>query len=158
MTARFSAIVSRCAMTALAAGIVLDAPARGEASVVFRCVDADGGVLYADEPCKGGVRLDIPESKPDPAALDRLRREQQAFDQRQAARAAAAERDADRQFAMRQDALAYPGVAALAVAPDYPYGSYYWGGGWPVFVPPNLRPPRPRPPRPAASPSFVPAR
>jgi hypothetical protein len=145
-------------MAAFAAWIALCAPARGEAQAVFRCIDPNGGVLYTDEPCKGGAKLDIPEGKPDPAAIDRLRREQQAFDQRQAARAAAAERDADRQFAMRQDALAYPGVAALAVAPDYPYGSYYWGGGWPVYVPPNLRPPRPRSPRPAGAPSFVPAR
>ncbi len=158
MTARVSWIVCRCAVVALATGVALCMPARSEAAVVYRCIDANGGVLYADEPCKGGVRLDLLESKPDPAAIDRLRREQQAFDQRQAARAAAAERESDRQLAMRQDALAYPGVAALAVPPDYPYGSYYWGGGWPVYAPPNLRPQRPHPPRPVATPSFVPAR
>jgi len=141
---------------ALAAG---DAPAQA----VYRCDDGKGGTLYADTPCTGGTKVDILPGKADPAAIERLRREQRAFDERQAAREARAREEAlaerESRLALRErelDADAAWRAGRLAAEP-----AYAWGGAWPWYpgLPAGGPPSRPpRPPRPDASPPpYVPA-
>lgn len=127
--------------------------AHAQGTTIYRCGDGQGGVLYANVPCAGGVALDIPETKVDHGAQERLRREQEAFEKRQASRdaafaQAAARRDEDRKRAdeerrQRDD-------AQRAYVSSYPW--FYA----PMYEPPLRRPPPRRAPE--ASRSFVPAR
>jgi len=130
------------------------------AQAVYRCDDGKGSTLYSDTPCKGGAKVDLLPGKADPAAIERLRREQRAFDERQAARELRAQQEA---LAQREDRLAqrewHLDAAALAdrYAPEPVYG---WGGVWPWYpVAPVVPPARPRPPRPDVRPPapYVPA-
>ena len=147
---RFGAFCSVCSAALFGAF----AAAAG-AQTVYRCDDGKGGVLYADVPCKQGIRVDIPSGKADPAAIERLQREQRAFAARQAARDARAEREAVAARAERESERQRQRDAWLAsqVLPD----PYVWDGWWPWFpivpvVPPP--PPRPRPERPSG---YLPA-
>lgn len=47
---------------------------------IYKCRQANGTVLYQDYACKGGIVVDIKPDSADPAALERLHREQAAFD------------------------------------------------------------------------------
>jgi len=146
---------------ALAAAIASLA-SHAAAQTIFRCDDGRGGVLYSDAPCKQGVKVDLLPGKADPAAIERLEREQRAFDARQAARDARADRDAaaaraDRDAERQRQAEA----ARLAAQPPPPPENYYWSSGWPwwyaplpVVPRPPVRPPRPEPVAPSG---FLPA-
>lgn len=133
--------------------IVVTSFAHAEGTTIYRCSDGQGGVLYANIPCAGGVALDIPQTKVDHAAQERLRHEQEAFDKRQASRdaafaQAAARRDderrrADEERRQRDD-------AQRAYVSSYPW--FYA----PMYEPPLRRPPSRRAPE--RSRSFVPAR
>jgi hypothetical protein len=55
------------------------------ALTVNRCV-VDGAVLYTDQPCAKATPVDVDAGSSAPDATERLRRDQQALDQRAAAR------------------------------------------------------------------------
>jgi hypothetical protein len=48
---------------------------------IYKCKDANGGLLYTDIPCKGGERLNLKPGVADPAALLRLERAQAALEE-----------------------------------------------------------------------------
>jgi hypothetical protein len=134
------------------------------AQPVYRCDDGKGGVLYADTPCKGGATVDLAPGKADPAAIERLRREQRAFDERQAARELRAQQEAQaqREYRLAQREWQLDAGAALLAERLAAERNYYWGGYWPwVPTPPVAKPPPgpPRPPWPDAlpQPPYVPA-
>ena len=124
--------------------------AQGDA--IYRCDDGAGGVLYANVRCPGGRALELPESRPDPAARERLRQDLEAFERRQAARAAAL-RDRQRQDELRQRTASES--ARADEPPAYAPPSAFYA---PLYAAPLPRPikPRSRPPR--TTPAFVPAR
>jgi hypothetical protein len=158
--------VTRCA----AVIAVLFAAADVQGATIYRCRDDAGGVLYSDEPCRGGVVLDTQKSAADPRAIERLRLEVEAFHQRQAARDAAANEAARQQleFQYREAQRRAEGeYRALRDAQHDWYYPAYWP--WPFVTrphlglernhPPNFAQPHMRP-KPIRSPrsSFVPAR
>ena len=152
----------RSATRGLACGIAVWAAAAvgvGGAQAIYRCDDGTGGVLYADHPCRNATKVDVAPGKADPAAIERLEREQRAYEGRQAAREARAAAEAqvlrEQRLAQRERQLDFEArIPAPAV------DTYAWGGLWPWYpaapvVPP--RPPRPRPDAPASG-AYVPAR
>lgn len=70
--------------------LALLAPVSGLATTapIYKCVDANLGLLYTDEPCKNGEQMNIRAGDADPAAVAKLQRERDAFDQRAAQRRA----------------------------------------------------------------------
>jgi Domain of unknown function (DUF4124) len=135
----------------LLCGIAGDALALGQA--IYRCDDGRGGVLYANTPCSGGRVIEVPESKPDPAARERLQRELEAFDRRQAAREAALSERERLAEARRRTAPQTAGQDDETQSSYAPAYGYY--GPW--YYPPVQRPIKPRP-RPQRPPSFLPLR
>jgi len=138
------------------------------AQPVYRCDDGTGGVLYADTPCKGGAKVDLLPGKADPAAIERLRREQRAFDERQATRELEARQAAlaQREYRLAQREWQYSAGAAMLAERLAAEQNYYWGGYWPWYPAPPvaaqpLPPPRPHLPealRPAPHVPAVPGR
>lgn len=59
------------ASLALGFAIAVSAVADASEVPIYKCIQADGGVLYTDALCKGGALLDIRFSAPDPAAINR---------------------------------------------------------------------------------------
>jgi hypothetical protein len=57
-------------------------------TAIYKCIDAHGGLLYTDAPCKGGERLNLKPGVADPAAVLRLERAQAALDELAAKRRA----------------------------------------------------------------------
>jgi hypothetical protein len=123
------------------------------AQTIYRCDDGKGGVLYVDAPCKDGAKVDMLPGKADPAAIERLKREQKAFDERQAARDARVQADA--QAAREARRVREQQASASEPEPVYGYPPWAWGGYYPW---PPVPPVRPRPPRPDTTPSYVPAK
>jgi hypothetical protein len=134
-----------------AAALGLSVPRGGVAAqLIYRCDDGRGGTLYADTPCTGATKVDIAPGRADPAAIERLRREQRAFDERQTARDLQARQDALAQWEYRLaqrewqlDAVADVWAGRPAVVPGYA-----WGGLWPWYPVPPIPPLPPLPPRP----------
>ena len=117
-------------------------------AAIYRCSDGAGGVLYADAPCAGGRVVEVPATKVDPQARERLQRDVEAFDKRQALREAERARLKDQQAqARRAEATARATQPPEPVAD--PYASYGYGYAPYYFTPaPPLRPrPRPAPTR-----------
>ena len=126
------------------------------AQTIYRCDDGHGGVLYADAPCKDGAKVDVLPGKADPAAIERLTREQQAFDERQAVRDAKSRAEVDAAREERRVWVRRP----LESDPQATYGGYpgyAWGGYWP-WPPVPPRPPHPPRPEPTSTSSYVPSR
>jgi len=152
-------IPSACAAGVLAAAaFALSAGAQ----TVYRCDDGTGGVLYSDAPCRGGARVDLVPGAADPAAIERLKREQRAFDERQAARELRAQQEAlaEREQRLAQREWQLDASTALLAERLTAGQGYYWGGYWPWYPsPPAVAPRPPRPPRPDALPPapYVPA-
>ena len=145
-------------MASIAATVSIDAMAQA----IYRCDDGRGGVLYSDSPCKQGVKVDLLPGKADPAAIERLERDRRAFDDRQAARDARAERDAANARAERDAERQRQIDAARAAAPPPPPENYYWSSGWPGWYPPlaiypPVRPVRPPRPEPVPPSGYLPA-
>jgi hypothetical protein len=65
-------------------------------TLIYKCRDARGGLLYTDTPCKGGEQLDLKPGVADPAAILRLARAQAALDE------VAAKRRADEALALEE--------------------------------------------------------
>jgi len=93
---------------------------------IYKCVDKNLAVLYTDQPCKDGERMNIRPGDADPAAVARLERERDALDRSSAQRIADERRDAvQRQyFAPAQPEDTSPGRhAASTDASEYlPFG------------------------------------
>lgn len=81
---------------------------------VYKCVDRNLGLVYTDEPCKDGERLDIRSGDADPAAVARLERQGDALEQ-----------SADQRIADQRRAAAAGGLAS-----PLPYGPVEQGGGY----------------------------
>src|SRR5450631_3005128 len=132
-------LARRIAATICMAGLVASLDAA--AVEVFRC-DLDGGVMYTDTPCKGGLRLQIEPGAANPAALKRLEQTRESLnegaDQRLASMERAAQRKAEMALLAPQVGGAEGRTADSATNADYAYG--------PVWYPP-LVPVRPRKPR-----------
>ena len=78
-------------LSAALAGLLLVGPAGAETRV-YRCEEA-GRVTYSDVPCPNAHMLNIDAGAAAPDARERLRRDQEALDQRAAARRDARARD-----------------------------------------------------------------
>lgn len=144
-----------CALLMLS--VVLLAPVVSSATTtpMYRCVDKNLGVVYTDEPCKDGERMNIRAGDADPVAVARLERARDALDQ------SAAQRIADqRRVAEQRDLAAWYGGEYEPGAFDYTaaYAPYDYGviGFFPGFGrhhpfrarPPKLPEPRHVAPRP----------
>ena len=127
-------------------GALLGTPAAIAATAtVYKCVDQHLGLVYTDQPCKGGQQLDIRPGESDPVATARLERVREELDRSAAARivdlrrlAAQKElaavtrqqRDQDRAAAVADSGLTYSSA-------DVPW--------YPVFLPAyRWHSPRPR--------------
>ena len=135
----------------LTAAIANGALAQGD--TIYRCDDGRGGVLYVNAPCPGGRVVEIPEARPDPAARERLQRDLDAFERRQAAREAALIRARENEARKRdvEDERIRQELPQATYAPPI---AYYYA---PWYVPPVHRPIRPRS-EPSRTRSFVPVR
>ncbi len=156
-----SEVLVAAALAAAASGASAASMPSGPATTdVYRCTTADGGVVYLDQPCRGGVKLDIAPGVADPAAIEKLRRDQEADARRQAARdAQAREVELQREIARTATPYVVP-VPAWAPYDDSLVNSPWFWGGWfgysPWWGPAPAKPrPPPRPPR--ATTGSVPA-
>jgi len=113
--------------------------AAGATTTVYKCLDRNLGLVYTDEPCKDGERLDIRAGDADPAALARLDRARDALER------SAEQRIADeRRFAAQRDLAAwmsYTGLEPPAYDDTVPPSAYdyAWMSGFPSFVQPHPR-------------------
>lgn len=124
---------SHAALCCALAGALLAPVARAETRV-YRCDDA-GHVTYSDFPCANGRTLSIEAGAPAPDARERLRRSQDALDQRAAARRDALARE---EALARMEMVRAPEPAPSGTPPDYepvydfaypPLGAYGVGAG-----------------------------
>ena len=76
------------ALLSLTSGIAI-----GAQGPIYRCAQADGTLLYADNPCDGGTLVDVHPGRADPDAKERLARAQVELNR------AAADRKANEQAA-----------------------------------------------------------
>jgi hypothetical protein len=104
------------------------ANALAAAAPIYKCFDRNLGVLYTDEPCKGGEQVDIRAGDADPLAVARLQRQRDALDQSADRRIAEGRRAAiERQYAAQ---FAYPPASELGSYPDEAaYAAYGYGYG-----------------------------
>ena len=93
---------------------------------VYRCEEAGKGVTYQDFPCTNGTVVDIRAGAPNPEAIARLERQQEAFDQRFAR--FRAEEMAAREAAMARAARYEQPPVDTAQADYYPAYPYGYGG------------------------------
>jgi hypothetical protein len=133
-------------MRAILTLTLLAVAAIAEAATVYRCRDAAGHVLYADVPCTNAVVVELPESRADPRAIERLQRDVAAFHERQALRDAAARGERER---ARREADAEAARRAEAAQRAAQEATWYVPGYWWYPPLPVVKPPRPAPRRPA---------
>jgi hypothetical protein len=133
---------SRLAMSGhaalLALGLAWFAPAAPllASTPIYKCFDVNLGLLYTDEPCKDGERLNIRAGDADPAAVARLERARDALDQSAAQRITEMQRVAEMQriqnathlYAFQETQGAYDDQSYNLNAYDYP--PYGYGGLW----------------------------
>jgi hypothetical protein len=133
------------ALFALSALLLALQTASAGTTIVYKCLDRNLGVVYTDEPCKGGERMTIRAGDADPAAVARLERERDAL-----GRSAEQRIMDERRISLQRD---------FAAGPSYPvdqpldyYNGYYngapydygWVGAYPLYP---MQPQRPRFPR-----------
>ena len=107
------------------------APNESAAPVVYRCKQANGGVLYADFPCGRGVIVDIKPDSADPRAIERLQRATEEFD-----RSAAQRRYAEQVAAIRGEASYDQRRAVEPPQDSADYDTYAgYGIGYGSYVP-----------------------
>lgn len=138
----------------LATGVVGVADAA--TAPIYKCLGNDLGLVYTDQPCKGGERVDVHAGEPDPAAVARLQGARDQLDRSAAARLVEERRAAtQRDLAARarrqreEDRIAADDSAALS---PYDYSLPYYSG----LAPRPARHPRPHPPPAAAPRHFAP--
>jgi hypothetical protein len=88
-----------CFITAALLSLI-SAIAIGAQGPIYRCAQADGTLLYADNPCDGGTVVDVHPGLADPGAKERLARAQAELD-----RAAALRRANEREAAVRREEM-----------------------------------------------------
>jgi hypothetical protein len=158
---RATAVVIGIVWVPLLASFTVDA-------TIYRCRDGAGNIMYSDTACAGGSVVPIVESRADPAAIERLKREAEAFEARQARRDAIAleearsrERRAPREAQpVEQEPVYYPGYYYGGHGGYGGYGRYGGYGGFPPragFKPPFAKPPIARPPFRHTFPPHIPA-
>jgi len=160
MTAKSLPKRSKSAAAILAAtALLLAAGSAGAATApVYKCLGKDLGLIYTDQPCKGGEQVDIHPGDVDPAAVARLQSARDMLDRGAAARVAEEQRAAAQKelaaVAQRQrDADRIAAEADYAASAPYDqYLSWYPGTGQ---VHPH-HPPHPHPPHPAAPRALAP--
>jgi hypothetical protein len=148
--------IGGCAMLILSFVLLAPISSWAMTTPIYKCLDKSLGVVYTDEACKDGERMNIRAGDADPAAVARLERERDALDQ------SAAQRIADqRRAAAQRDLAAWYGRDDERSAPDYTaaYTPYDYGAtGWfpdfrrhhslrtrpPKLLEPRLMAPRPR--------------
>jgi hypothetical protein len=149
----FRSTIRTCCLNAWRTGVALvvafgfGAPSHASDVPIFKCMQADGQLLYTDTPCKGGEVLRISKAPPpDPAALRQLERARDALDISAARRKAKEEFEAARRDELdrltREEETARQ--AAYAAMMDTYIGYAPWWGWYPGFAQP--RPHRPEPP------------
>jgi hypothetical protein len=74
------------AMGALVLATVVVGVADAATAPIYKCLGNDLGMIYTDQPCKGGERLDVHAGDPDPAAVARLQSARDQLDRSAAAR------------------------------------------------------------------------
>src|SRR6266542_2898596 len=75
-----------CVLTAAGSLVVAVASATAADTAIYKCFDNHLGLVYTDLPCKDGEKLDIRAGDADPAAVARLERVRDQFDQSAARR------------------------------------------------------------------------
>ena len=143
----------------LATGVVGVADAA--TAPIYKCLGNNLGIIYTDQPCKGGERLDVDAGDADPTAVARLQSARDQLDRSAAARLveerrAATQRDlaaSARRQREEDRSAADPSEYTAALSP-YDYSLPWYSGLRPMHAP---HPSRPHPPRPAAPRSFAPS-
>jgi len=156
MIIRVAATLGLALRTAVALGLVACGSAAAADAPIYKCVQANGAVLYADYPCNRGAILDIHPGVADPAATERLQRAQAELDK------GAARRRAEEALATQRAAMEQPRYDAGVPPPepdviysDAAYGLVLGGHGRPAHrrhSPPGP-PKRPDHHRPESGPS-----
>lgn len=82
--------------TAVVGALLLAPTAVAAPATIYKCVDRHVGLVYTDQPCKGGEPLDIHPGEADPGATARLARDREALDRGAAARIEELRRDVAR--------------------------------------------------------------
>ena len=122
---RFTAAV----LLSLTSGIAI-----GAQGPIYRCAQADGTLLYADNPCDGGTLVDIHPGRADPDAKERLERAQvelnRAAADRKANEQAAAARNEELAQLRRQQEAAQSMAEPVNNASDA-----YYGAGFDAYGP-----------------------
>lgn len=110
----------------LVLGLIAFAPlgASWAATPIYKCFDRKSDVVYTDEPCKDGAVLDVRAGEADPAAVARLERVRDAFDQ------AAAERIRDMRLMATPIAYAGPWQFGPGGENWRDYSPYDYGPLW----------------------------
>lgn len=125
---------------------------------IYKCLGNNLGMIYTDQPCKGGERLDVHAGDPDPVAVARLQGARDQLDRSAAARIVEERRTAAQRELAALARRERGEDRSAAYDADYsasPYDdSFLW---YPAFVPMrSAHPPRRHPPRTAARRSFAP--
>lgn len=115
---------------ALALALATGADAQGGGvPAVYRCKQANGAIAYQDFPCKGGVAVDIKADAADPAAIERLQKQQADFDRAYAQRQAEEAAQRERQYVAPPRAPLPPQAENDYETYDQP--TYFFYGGVP---------------------------
>ena len=129
MVIRTISSFTAAALLSLTTGIAI-----GAHGPIYRCTQADGTLLYADNPCDGGTLVDIHPGRADPDAQERLARAQADLDRAAADRAANVQAAAARNEELaqwRRQSEAAQGMAE----PVYNASDAYYGGGFDAYGP-----------------------
>jgi hypothetical protein len=143
------------AMGALVLATVVVGFADAATAPIYKCLGNDLGLIYTDQPCKGGERLDVHAGDPDPTAVARLQGARDQLDRSAAARLveerrAATQRDlaASAQRQREEDRSAADTSEYADSLSPYDYSLPWYSGLAPMHA---RHPSRPHPP-PAAPP------
>ena len=113
------------ALLSLVGGVAMAAE-----GAIYRCLQANGTILYADNPCDGGTVVDVHPGLPDPNAKERLARAQAELDH------AAVLRRANEQDTARRDELAQlRGQLESGQSMAEPASDVYYGSGYDAYGP-----------------------
>lgn len=148
-------------MIAVGSLVLATCVANAATAPIYKCLDSNLALIYTDQPCKGGARLEVQAGDADPAAVARLQVARDQLDRSAAARIVEERRaTAQRDFAALalrqrdQDRGAADASDYSAALSPYDYASLWYPGFRPMHPPYR---PRPHPPRTAAPRGFAPS-
>jgi hypothetical protein len=116
------------AIAALALGV---GAAEAATAPIYKCFGKDLGLVYTDQPCKGGEVIDVHPGDVDPAAVERLQVARDMLDRSAAARLAAERRFAEQAalatmaWRQRDDDRAADADYSASQSPDDQYLWWY---------------------------------